>query len=520
MINMEQTFTPRVNPADANYPFGSIKDNTSPGTNDGTPLAAVWGNDWEGFAQAAMTEAGIVPSGLPDTAQDSQLLDAVKAVTSGALADKITSTGELPLKGDGYKSTSHYGGVIVGDNPLGAPGDDWPDALSLRDAINVSRKILNEPTDCHAFADKTVIDSPNDYGGYGAFDATTIVRGSHTQDHVASFQARTQYNGTGRIKNLWGMICWPTASSTGTVENYTAINLVGVATSTATVENATFIDILPQPVTGANVGVLVRNSSAPTSISFNSMQDSTGYSWYGNGGGVMYQKGKAFFGFDGKTNPLAIYKINASDDTGTTVAGVGADSGNGGYSAVGGDNQYSIFTNGAPRLTVLKSNNSYSTVPGLSDGTAYLGNVSNRWAAVYAVNGTIQTSDAREKTAPARIDDAVLDAWGDVQIIAFQWLSSVAQKGDLARWHFGVIAQQVRDAFIARGLDGTKYGLLCYDEWDGQDEITCESVVVKPAVEAGNRWGVRADQCLFLEAAYQRRRSDRIEARLLALESK
>ena len=82
MINLESEFSPRVNPADANYPFGSIKDNTSPGANDGTPLAAVWGNNWEGFAQAAMTEAGITPSGLPDTAQNSQLLDAVKAVTS------------------------------------------------------------------------------------------------------------------------------------------------------------------------------------------------------------------------------------------------------------------------------------------------------------------------------------------------------------------------------------------------------------------------------------------------------
>ena len=89
MINLEEQFSPRVNPADANYPFGSIKDNTSPGANDGTPLAAVWGNDCEGFAQAAMTEAGITPSGLPDTAQDSQMLDAVKAVTSGALRNEL-----------------------------------------------------------------------------------------------------------------------------------------------------------------------------------------------------------------------------------------------------------------------------------------------------------------------------------------------------------------------------------------------------------------------------------------------
>ena len=120
----------------------------------------------------------------------------------------------------------------------------------------------------------------------------------------------------------------------------------------------------------------------------------------------------------------------------------------------------------------------------------------------------------------------MLDAWGDVQIIAFQWLESIRNKGeDDARWHFGVIAQQVRDAFVARGLDGTRYGLLCYDEWgdefedviDGEGNKTGEQRLV---LVAGNRWGIRADQCLFLEAAYQRRRCDRIEARLLAIESK
>ena len=97
MINLEEQFSPRVNPGDANYPFGSIKDNTSPGANDGTPLSAVWGNDWEGFAQAAMTEAGITPSGLPDTAQDSQLLAAVKVVASGMLRDELAAPGGAGL---------------------------------------------------------------------------------------------------------------------------------------------------------------------------------------------------------------------------------------------------------------------------------------------------------------------------------------------------------------------------------------------------------------------------------------
>jgi hypothetical protein len=174
-----------------------------------------------------------------------------------------------------------------------------------------------------------------------------------------------------------------------------------------------------------------------------------------------------------------------------------------------------------------------------SNGTAPF-----RWSQIYAATGTINTSDEREKSKPAPITDAVLDAWGDVSVIAFQWLNMIAEKGDDARWHFGVIAQQVRDAFESHGIDGTKFGLLCYDEWDDvyepvteiRDVVIREEVsegewverVVKETHEtgeqrlvlaAGNRWGVRPDQCAWIEAAYQRRRCDRIEERLSKLES-
>lgn len=176
-----------------------------------------------------------------------------------------------------------------------------------------------------------------------------------------------------------------------------------------------------------------------------------------------------------------------------------------------------------------------NSVKAAADNVMSLGVGSSRWTTVYAATGAINTSDAREKTAPHGLDDSVLDAWGDVQIIAFQWLSSIQEKGDdAARWHFGVIAQQVRDAFSARGLNGTDYGLLCYDEWEdvyapvmgtrenqdtGEPEEydTGEVVLV---LAKGDRWGIRPDQCLFLEAAYQRRNYQRLAARVEALEVK
>ncbi|MFH2476605.1 tail fiber domain-containing protein [Citrobacter freundii] len=168
----------------------------------------------------------------------------------------------------------------------------------------------------------------------------------------------------------------------------------------------------------------------------------------------------------------------------------------------------------------------------LTDSTYTLGTGALRWSTVYASTGSINTSDEREKTAPLVIDDTVLDAWGDVQFITFQWLEAIRQKGDdTARWHFGLIAQKVRDAFAAHGLDGTRYGLLCYDEWEDQwvpeiayrlnEETGMEEGYITGKnlfVSAGNRWGIRSDQCLFLEAAYQRRNYARLIKRIEALE--
>ncbi|UTQ78180.1 tail fiber protein [Aeromonas phage JELG-KS1] len=154
-----------------------------------------------------------------------------------------------------------------------------------------------------------------------------------------------------------------------------------------------------------------------------------------------------------------------------------------------------------------------------ADGVASCGASTARWSVVFAVQGTINTSDAREKTAPMPIDDRVLDAWGDVQLIAFKWLEAIRLKGeDMARIHHGVMAQQVRDTFEAHGLDGTDYGLLCYDEWEDIYDWDDEKKTFALVTPAGSRWGIRPDQCLFVEAAYARRRFERLEARVAKLE--
>jgi len=76
------TFAGRFTAADANYPYGSAKDETSPGAGDGTQYLKIRSDDIFGFQQSLLDEAGIVPSGDADTVPDSQYKEAVRAITN------------------------------------------------------------------------------------------------------------------------------------------------------------------------------------------------------------------------------------------------------------------------------------------------------------------------------------------------------------------------------------------------------------------------------------------------------
>lgn len=151
-----------------------------------------------------------------------------------------------------------------------------------------------------------------------------------------------------------------------------------------------------------------------------------------------------------------------------------------------------------------------------------LGTGARKWQKLYAVDGTIDTSDERKKSAIGDIPDEVLDAWGDVNWCQYQMVDAVAKKGsENARLHSGLVAQRIDAVFKAHGLDASRYGLFCYDEWQAEPEVTDDSGhVLSPAMEAGNAYSLRYTEALAMEAAYQRRRADRLEARVARLEAK
>ena len=121
------------------------------------------------------------------------------------------------------------------------------------------------------------------------------------------------------------------------------------------------------------------------------------------------------------------------------------------------------------------------------DNAIDLGASNARFDDIYATNGTIQTSDRNEKQDIEELSDAEQR----VAVVAkglmrkFRWIDSVAEKGDNARIHFGIIAQDLQDAFTAEGLDAGDYAMFTSTTW-WEKEISVD------AVEADEENGIEA----------------------------
>ena len=108
----------------------------------------------------------------------------------------------------------------------------------------------------------------------------------------------------------------------------------------------------------------------------------------------------------------------------------------------------------------------------------------------------------------------------------FRFKEAVLEKGSVkARTHTGYVAQEMKSAFETAGLDPTKYGFFCYDEWDAKEPVEEErdaqgNIVVHadPGREAGNSYSLRYEEALCIEAAAARRRITTLETQVTSLQ--
>lgn len=106
-----------------------------------------------------------------------------------------------------------------------------------------------------------------------------------------------------------------------------------------------------------------------------------------------------------------------------------------------------------------------------ADNAYSCGTAALRWSVIYSATALINTSDASTKTVIGGIDEAEKRVAQRIKagIKKYQLNNSIAEKGDAARIHWGVIAQDVKASFESEGLNAEQYSMFCSDSWFEKD---------------------------------------------------
>ena len=134
-------------------------------------------------------------------------------------------------------------------------------------------------------------------------------------------------------------------------------------------------------------------------------------------------------------------------------------------------------------------------------------------------------SDQRLKQQISKIDNALLDAWEDVEPSQFKYNDAVDQKGDTARLHTGYVVQQIDEACKSHNVDISQYGLYCHEEYPEEtEEVEVEQAdgtktkERKVISEASEHYSLRYTEVYAVECMYLRRCIARLTARIEQLE--
>lgn len=382
------------------------------------------------------------------------LVGGVPAEDIGSLAIAVT------VGTDGRARATKF---IAGTEVLSGP--------AIRDAFVVGRSVVGL-TDCHAFADRTIISGVTDAGTYGVFDATTRLQGSANQNHIYSFQHRVSFEGSGILGQFAGLLTRPVHAGAGVInESYGADIGTMSITGAGTMTQQTGVRIRDQTGATVNVGL--------------SIDQVAGFGFYAAGGGSMYNKGRAGFGISPNTTYAVQFAGTAVGarrgflETTATNLQIGAES----------DTIVQIIANSAARLQIKAAANNYTVAPG-ADNSQTLGDAAQRWSVVWAGSATISTSDAREKTEVRSLTPAEIAAASALakEIGAFKFLSAVAEKGDAAREHIGMTVQRAIEIMESHGLDPFGYSFICYDKWDEEVIEHPEETIHHPPVQEATVW--------------------------------
>ncbi|WP_144378542.1 tail fiber domain-containing protein [Mesorhizobium amorphae] len=226
---------------------------------------------------------------------------------------------------------------------------------------------------------------------------------------------------------------------------------------------------------GSLVFKTVKAGALTGSLSLSAVSLSTGLD-------VTLGKANASIVLDNGTNRVG--RINVNNGTMTFESDINNVVGGSGFNwAISGSNK-AIMTTGKFGPT--------------SDAGLDLGSSGQRFFTVYAQVGTINTSDAREKTPLRSFSSEEIEASKALaaKIGMYKWLPTKTRSDD--RTYCGLTVQDVIAVMKAHGLDALSYGFVRYDEW------------TEPT--PGNRFSLMPDNIAMFIAKG-------VDARLAALEA-
>lgn len=124
-----------------------------------------------------------------------------------------------------------------------------------------------------------------------------------------------------------------------------------------------------------------------------------------------------------------------------------------------------------PHITI--SNSSQPAIYPTTTGKGYVGLSNNKWAAVYATNGTIQTSDRNQKENILDIDPRYEELFSRLRPVTYELKGSGHD-----RVHVGFIAQEIKEAMDDLGITAEEFAGYCEDIKVEYDEETGEEIKV------------------------------------------
>ena len=311
---------------------------------------------------------------------------------------------------------------------------------------------------------------------------------------------------------------------------------------------------------GSNSGDLAFYTRDSGSTAERMRLDSSGRLLVGKTSGTIGQTGTVIYGgsneglIESTRDGAHVMKLNrlSSDGdiavfakAGTTVGSIGTVSSSLYIASPSGDQTGLRFSNNVVHPC--------GTSGSPKDNAIDLGYASARFDDIFATNGSIQTSDRNEKQDIASLTSAEMLVAKRISALfkTFRWRDKVAGKGNDARTHTGIIAQDVQAAFTAESLDAGDYSLFISSTWweydvevpaveavaevtDEDGNVTTEAVEAQDAytrtdiydtedeapegATSKTRMGIRYPELLSFVAAYNEQRFAAIETRLTALE--